>query len=426
MNRLRESYAGAKQLVRRHRPDYQIVIYSGILLLIGLVVLYAISPARVEILNAGGDASLDQAHFMQRQLLYLFMGVITFIIGGSIPLQFWQKYANKLLLVSLAACLLLVIFGAFHAPMVLCSGGACRWFNLGFITFQPAELVKFSMLLFCAGFLARKVSTGKLNSLNETIIPLSLLVGVSIIFIIGFQKDMGTGLALLGIVGTMLFIAGINKRIGMIALGLVLAAGLLFIIIAPHRIARVVTFLGEDAAANDKGSSYHITQAKIALGTGGAFGLGLGKNVQAFGYLPEAPNDSIFAVMGESFGFLGLVGILIFLSALLLRLLNILDRTDNMVFRLIVGGVFGWLATHSVLNIGAMVGIIPLTGITLPLLSFGGSSLLFIMLALGVVFGISRYTVHGKIISDETDNDQGAERGRRLRRPRHASSGSYR
>lgn len=426
MNQLRETYAGAKQLVRRHRPDYQIVIYSGILLLIGLVVLYAISPARVELLNAGGDANLDQSHFMQRQLLYLFMGVATFIIGGSIPLRFWQKYANKLLLVSLAACLLLAIFGAFHAPMVLCSGGACRWFNLGFITFQPAELVKFSMLLFCAGFLARKVSTGKLNSLNETIIPLSLLVGLSIIFIIGFQQDMGTGLALLGIVGTMLFIAGINKRIGLMALGLVLAAGLLFIVIAPHRIARVVTFLGEDAGANDKGSSYHITQAKIALGTGGAFGLGLGKNVQAFGYLPEAPNDSIFAVMGESFGFLGLVGILIFLSALLLRLLNILDRTDNMVFRLIIAGVFGWLATHSVLNIGAMVGIIPLTGITLPLLSFGGSSLLFIMLALGVVFGISRYTVHGKIIGDETDNDQGAERGRRLRRPRHAGSGSYR
>jgi cell division protein FtsW len=153
--------------------------------------------------------------------------------------------------------------------------------------------------------------------------------------------------------------------------------------------------------------------------------LGLGKNVQSFGYLPEAPNDSIFAIMGESFGFLGLVGILVFLGALLLRLLNILDRTSDMRLRLLVAGVFGWLATHSLLNIGAMVGLIPLTGITLPLLSFGGSSLLFIMLALGIVFGISRYSVHGKIIGDETDKNQGADSGRRLRRPRRAGSGGH-
>lgn len=425
MRRLREAGESASQLIRRHRPDYQIVVYVGILLLIGLVVLYAISPARVELLNAGGDASLDQAHFMQRQLLYLVMGVAAFALAAAIPLQMWQKYANKLLLVSLGACLLLVILGALQAPLALCSGGACRWFDIGFTTFQPAELLKFSMLLFCAGFLGRKVAQGKVNSYGETIVPLGILVGISVLFIIGFQKDMGTGLALLGIVGTMLFVAGLNKKVGAILAGSVLVLGLLFILIAPHRIARVTTFLGDDSASDAKGSSYHITQASIALGTGGLFGLGLGKNVQSFGYLPEAPNDSIFAIMGESFGFLGLVGILVFLGALLLRLLNILDRTSDMRLRLLVAGVFGWLATHSLLNIGAMVGLIPLTGITLPLLSFGGSSLLFIMLALGIVFGISRYSVHGKIIGDETDKDQGADSGRRLRRPRRAGSGGH-
>ncbi len=394
-------------------------------MLIGLVVLYAISPARVELLNSGGDASLDQSHFMQRQLLYLFMGIAAFAAAAAVPLSFWQKHASKLVILSLAASLLLVILGSLQAPLALCSGGACRWFNLGFTTFQPAELMKFSLLIFCAGFLGRKVSQGKVNDVGETIIPLALLVGISIMFIIGFQKDMGTGLALLGIVGTMLFIAGINKRVGAILLGLVVAIGLIFIVIAPHRIARVATFLGDDSASDAKGSSYHITQAKIALGTGGVFGLGLGKNVQSFGYLPEAPNDSIFAIMGESFGFLGLVSILIFLSALLMRLLNILDRTNDITLRLIVAGVFGWLATHSLLNIGAMVGLIPLTGITLPLLSFGGSSLLFIMLALGIVFGISRYSVHGKIIGNETDKNKGTDSGRRLRRPRRAGLGGY-
>ena len=387
--------------------------------------LYAISPARVELLNSGGDAQLDQSHFMQRQLIYLIMGVAAFAAAASIPIKFWQKNANKLLLLAFAACLLLVILGMAEAPLALCSGGACRWFNLGFTTFQPAELLKFSMLLFCASFLGRKVLQGKVNDLQESIIPLGLMVGLAVIFIIGFQKDMGTGLALLGIIGTMLFIAGVNKRIGVLALAVMLVVGLLFILIAPHRLARVTTFLGNDTASDAKGSSYHITQASIALGTGGLIGLGLGKNVQAFGYLPEAPNDSIFAIMGESFGFLGLLGILIFLSALLMRLLNIIDRTDNITFRLLVAGVFGWLTTHTLLNIGAMVGLVPLTGITLPLLSFGGSSLLFIMLGLGIVFAISRYSVHGKIMDDETKNKQSADGRRRVSRTRRSSFSSY-
>lgn len=411
-----------KRLVRKHRPDYQIVAYVGVLLLIGLVVLYAISPARVELLNYGGDATLDQSHFMQRQLLYLLIGIAAFAFAAAVPLSWWKKYAGIILVGSLLSCVLLWFLGVVGAPLALCTGGACRWYNLGFSTFQPAELVKFGTLLFVAVFLARKVASKKINDVHETLIPLGVIVGIASIFIIGAQKDMGTGLALLGIVGAMLFVAGVNKRIGLLVLSSVVALALIFIIIAPHRIARVTTFLGNDSASDAKGSSYHITQAKIALGTGGLFGLGLGKNVQAFGYLPEAPNDSIFAVMGESFGFVGLVGILLFLSGLLLRLLAILDRTEDATLRLIVAGVFGWLATHTILNIGAMVGLVPLTGITLPLLSFGGTSLLFIMLALGIVFSISRYTVHGKISEDETA-EKGSTGGGRLRRPRYSSVG---
>lgn len=424
MARISSPGEAAQRLIRKHRPDYQIVIFIGVLLLIGLIVLYAISPARIELLNSGGDASLDQAHFMQRQLLYLFVGIAAFATAAITPLSLWRKYATHILLVSLGLCFLLLLFGAADIPLALCTGGACRWFNLGFSTFQPAELVKFGILLFLAGFLAVRMKEGTVNNIKETILPLGVVVAVASIFIIGFQKDMGTGLALLGIVGAMLFIAGVNKRIGTLAIISVIMFSLVFILIAPHRVARVVTFFGQDSQEDIKGSTYHITQAKIALGTGGLIGLGLGKNVQAFGYLPEAPNDSIFAVMGESFGFLGLVAILLFLSGLLLRLLSILDRTEDKFWRLIVAGVFGWLATHTLLNIGAMVGLIPLTGITLPLLSFGGTSLLFIMLALGIVFHISRYTVHGKIIDDETE-EKSSDGGRRVRRPRYPNPGRY-
>ena len=406
-----------KKLVRKHRPDYQIVVYIGVLLLLGLVVLYAISPARVELLNYGGDASLDQAHFMQRQLLYLIIGVAAFVVAAAVPFSLWRRYASFIVLGSLGLCVLLFIFGALNVPLALCTGGACRWFNLGFTTFQPAELVKFGILLFTAGFLARKMRAGKINDVHETLIPLGMLVGAASLFIIGLQKDMGTGLALLGIVATMLFVAGINKRTASLVFGAMVGLSVLFILIAPHRLERVMTFVGH----NDETANYHIDQALIALGSGGAFGLGLGKNVQAFGYLPEAPNDSIFAVMGESFGFIGSVAILVFIAALLLRLLNIVDRTEDATMRLIVAGVFGWLATHTILNIGAMVGVIPLTGITLPLLSFGGTSLLFIMLALGIVFSISRYTVHGKISEDETQQ-KSPHGGRWIGRSRYTTA----
>lgn len=412
-----------RAFVRRHRPDYPMIIFVGILLLLGLIVLYAISPARTQIINEAG-ASLDQAHFMQRQFLYLVVGISAFVLAANVPIRIWQQYAGKLLIGALVACVLLAVLGFANAPIAQCSLGACRWFDLGFINFQPAELVKFGMLLYLAGFIGRRVQQGKLNDINETIIPIGLLIGVAALLIIGIQKDMGTGLALLGIVGTMLYVAGVSKRIGLIILGAVGAMGVLFIAIAPHRIARILTFLNDSSDAG--GAAYHITQAKIALGTGGFFGLGLGKNVQSFGYLPEAPNDSIFAIMGEAFGFLGLVVILIILVSLLLRLLMIMDRIEDINLRLIVAGVFGWLATHSLLNIGAMVGVVPLTGITLPLLSFGGTSLLFIMLALGLVFHISRYTVHGKIRDNNENNEsQNSDGGRRLRGPRYTSTGSY-
>jgi cell division protein FtsW len=400
--RIAHSVNAARQLVRKHRPDYQLVIYTGVLLLFGLIVLYAISPARVETLESSG-ASIDEAHFMQRQLLYLIAGIIAFFAANLVPLEKWKQFSGKLLIAALISCVLLVFFGAINAPLALCTGGACRWFNLGIGTFQPAELLKFAVLLFFAVFLARRVKEGNVNNFHETLIPVGIITGIAVIFVIGFQKDMGTGLSLIGIIAAMLYLAGINKRMGLIVLNAILALSVLFIIIAPHRLARVTTFLGQDTSEDAKTSSYHINQAKIALGTGGLFGLGLGKNVQAFGYLPEAPNDSIFAVMGEAFGFVGVVAIVIFMTGLLLRLLHILDRTEEYMYRLIIAGVFGWLTTHIVLNIGAMVGLIPLTGITLPLLSFGGTSLLFIMLALGLVFNISRYTVHGKIIDDETE-----------------------
>ena len=414
------STPAATGVARRHRPDYQIILFMGILVLLGLIVLYAISPARVELINQNGGSSLDQAHFMQKQLLYLGIGLAGFGFAATMTPEWWKRYTSKILLAGFAACFVLLILGLIPGnPLVINTGGATRWFNVGVGSFQPAELLKFGLLLYVAAFLGRRMQQGKVNSVNDTLVPVGIMVGLASLFIIVFQKDMGTGLTMVGMVLAMLVIAGLKARLFALVAGVGVGAGLLLIVTSPHRIARVLTFLNPSGTDVE---SYHITQATIAMGSGGLFGRGLGQGVSPFGYLPEAVNDSIFAVLGETFGFVGLIVILLLFFMLLRRLLFIVDRIDDPTMRLIVAGVFGLIMTHVVVNVGAMTGVFPLTGVTLPFLSFGGTSLLFMMLGLGLVFHISRYTSHRTIDDVKETGDEGSVRRRRVGRTRNAGT----
>lgn len=394
----------------------------GILVLIGLIVLYAISPARVELINQNGN-SLGQSHFMQKQLLYLAIGLTAFSFAAAMRPEWWQRHTGTILKAGFAACILLVILGLIPGnPLVINTGGATRWYNFGIGSFQPAELLKFGLLLYVAAFLGRRMQQGKVNDLHETLVPLGMLVGAASLFIIVFQKDMGTGLTMIGMILAMLVVAGLRGRLFALVAAVGAAAGTLLIVTSPHRIERVLTFLNPSGSDVE---SYHITQAAIALGSGGLTGKGLGQSVQAFGYLPEAVNDSIFAILGETFGFIGLVVILILFFMLLRRLLFIIERVADPTMRLVVAGVFGLLVTHVVVNVGAMTGIFPLTGVTLPFLSFGGTSLLFMMLGLGLVFHISRYTSHRMIDDIKESGDEGSIRRRGVGRSRDAGSRRY-
>lgn len=410
--------------VRRHRPDYQIVLFTGLLMIIGLIVIYSISPARVEFMNAGSGSTLDETHFMQRQIVYLLVGVTTFIAASFVPLELWKKYARPLLLAGIVACVVLSLLGlVMDGGIIIKTGGAVRWFNLGFASFQPAELLKFGILLYLSAFLGRKMREQEVNSFENTLVPVGIIVGVGALLIIVFQKDMGTGITLLGMVLAMLYAAGLNQKLFFSAVGAMAAAGVLFIITSPHRIARVLTFL--DSSDVSDAASYHITQATIALGSGGLFGKGLGHGVQAFGYLPEAVNDSIFAILGETFGFIGVVLILVLYAVLLHRVIKIMGQTLDPMWRIFVAGVFGLIGTHVAINVGAMTGVFPLTGVTLPFLSFGGTSLLFTMLSFGIVFAVSRYTTHQDVTKREEEHHETALRRRGVGRPRYASSRRY-
>lgn len=410
--------------VRRHKPDYLIVLYMGLLMLIGLIIMYAIGPQRANVLNNAYGSNYSDTYFFLKQAVSLIVALGAFAAMAYIPYTVVTKNAGKILLFALGTCVLLALAGWAHLGIAQQSLGATRWFNLGFFgTLQPAELLKFAILVFLAGFLGSKSKQGMLNDVHETLIPLAVLTAIAMLFIVVIQKDMGTGISLIGIITAMLFVGGINKRNGGIILISIFVVGLGLIFSAPHRMERVLTyFKGDDTSASDS-SSYHVEQAKLAIGTGGLFGVGVGNSVQSTGYLPEATNDSVFAVLGETFGLVGLTTILILFTAILMRFLKIMDHMIDIRLRLIVAGVFGWFGAHVILNVASMIGIFPLTGITLPLLSFGGTSMLFITAALGLIFQLSHYTVHSLNLKEAQHENFGSRRG--VGRSRHTGRGSF-
>lgn len=408
---------------RSHRPDYILALCVGLIMLLGMIMMYAIGPQRAQLLNSLSGAEFSETYFVIKQAASLFMALVAFVALAVIPLSFIKKHAAKALIIGLIASGALFLFGNLLGvdQIARCTLGACRWFELGPLgSFQPAELLKFGVLIFLARFLAGQMKQGQINNWEETIIPTLIVSGLALFIIVIIQEDMGTGISLIAILTSLLIVAGINARIGALLLAGLAVFGIISILVAPHRMARIATFVQGDSANIDESSgNYHIHHAKIAIGSGGLLGVGIGNSVQATGYLPEAINDSVFAIMGETFGFVGLLAVLTLFTALLLRILKIADRLEEPWMRLLAAGVFGWLAAHIVLNIASMIGVFPLTGITLPLLSFGGTSMLFIGGALGLVFQASRYTQHQTLIR------KGAyanfDRGRRVGRPRHTS-----
>ena len=387
--------------------------------------MYALGPQRANVMNYAYGTNYSDTYFFGKQLTSVVIAVMAFSVFYFVPYKWFTGERSKYVLwAGFLSCVLLFLLGSLlHLSLAKETNGAYRWFYLGGLgSFQPSELLKYGILLFLAGFLGRRASQGKINDVHETLVPVGVISALSLLMIVVLQKDLGTGVSLIAIVLSMIVVSGVDWKIIGKILGVVAFCGLVLIFTSPHRIERVMTFIQGDShktASGQEDKNYHIQQARIAIGSGGLLGLGIGKSVQATGYLPEAINDSIFAVMGETFGFVGLMAILALFTALLLSILHVAARLPDTTLRLIVAGIFGWIASHVVLNIAAMTGLMPLTGIPLPLLSYGGTSMLFIAAALSLVFQISKYTSH-KVL-EEGEGGQDLSGRRRLRRTRYAS-----
>ena len=406
---------------------YRVVLLIGLLLLLGLVVMYAIGPQRANLLNFAYGSDYSDNFFFNKQLISVIVSLVAFSACAILPHElFTKKFAKQLFLAGLILSILLVFLGAvLHLPFAGETNGAYRWFYIGGFSFQPSELLKFGSLVFIAGLLGRRVKQGKINDVNETLLPIGIIMAISLFVVVVLQKDLGTGVSLIAIVLSMIVVSGMRAKLVWQIIAALAVIGVIFIVSTPHRMDRMSTyFQGDtDISAVDDGDGYHIQQAKIAIGSGGLFGLGIGNSVQSTGYLPEAINDSIFAILGETFGFVGLVIILLLFTGLLLSLLMVAARLPDMGLRLVVAGVFGWVGSHVILNVAAMTGLAPLTGIPLPLLSYGGTSMLFIAAALGLAFQLSRWTTHS-VVEERSDYVEDSSSRRRIGRTRYASDRS--
>lgn len=344
---------------------------------ITLLILGIISIAEV----SGPQAQLffsDSFFFVKQQIIWSVIGFCVLIVGSIIHYSFWKKIALPLLILSTLSLIAVLIPGLGVHLL-----GARRWINLGFFSFQPSELVKLTLAL----YLAAQVDSDK--PMKFLIIPTFIIA-----ILVMLQPDLGTTVVILVISFTALFLSGMNifHLFGIGILGSIL--GFLAIITSNYRRDRLVTYL---QGTNDPlGNSYHLRQVLLALGSGGLFGVGLGNSRQKYLFLPEASTDSVFAVIAEEIGFVGSVFLIILFIAFIFKFIDIAKDSPDRFSQVFVALIAVWIGGQMFLNIGSMIALIPLTGVPLPFFSYGGSSLITLLFAIGIVLNISRYSGHEK------------------------------
>ena len=360
-----------------HAPDYVLLGTIGILLVFGLLMLSSASTV-ISFQSTG-----DSYFFVKHQLLYgVLPGILFFLIAIRLPYAIWKKFAFWMLIISIGFLVIVLLPGVGKTV-----GGATRWIDIGLFSFQPSEIVKITFLIYLATWLAKKGSHG-ISDIEYGTIPFLSIIGIVTILFLK-QPDLGTLLVILAISFLIYFIAGAPWRhiISIVGVGILLL--LILVMSSPYRAERLKTFMG---GGDELGQGYHIQQAKIAIGAGGFFGLGLGRSQQKFRYLPEVQGDSIFAIIAEELGFIFAVAVIMAFVLLMIRGFKIARGSPDEFGKLLAAGITIWFVIQAMINLGAMVGLLPLTGITLPFISYGGSSLAISLFAVGLLLNISRYT----------------------------------
>ena len=350
---------------------------TACLVVTGLVMV--LSASSVSAFAQYGDSFV----FVQRQAAYAVVGVGALLLASKMRPEAWRRLAWPLLLITLAMLVLVLV-----PSTGIEAYGSSRWFQLGPVSVQPSELAKLTLVVFAAALLTKK--WGRLDDLGHLAIPL-FPVYVIVCALVMLQPDLGTTVILAGSAFLLLFAAGVRLRYLSLAgiVGAAIGAGL--IMSADYRRIRFLSFL--DPWEDAKSTGYQLVQSLIALGSGGWTGVGLGASRQKWQYVPNAHNDFVFSILGEELGLIGEIVVLVAFCTLIYAGLKIATRTTDVFSRVLAAGIVSWFGLQALVNLGAVTGLLPITGVPLPFLSYGGSSLVVSLAAVGVLVAIARAPV---------------------------------
>lgn len=352
-----------------------------VMLLGGLVLFGLVTLASASFPTALNDFGNGYYLLLHQVLFGLLPGIVGFLVAYKIPYTLYRRYAGAMLVASIVLLLLVYIPG-----LGATYGGATSWIKIGnFFSMQPSEIVKLTFLFYLAGWLEKR-SEHELHDFSQGALPFICVLGVIALLLIK-QPDTGSMAIIVMMAFAVYFSAGAPLKY-LAFFGAAGAAVLAVLIkITPHRAERFMTFLHPEL--DPLGIGYHVNQALLAIGSGGLFGRGYGHSIQKFQYLPEVAGDSIFAVMAEELGFVFTLGFLVLYIAFIFRGLTIADQAPDAFSRYLVVGIMAWIGVQAVFNIGGMIAVVPLTGVPLPFVSYGGTALAVAMTAMGIVANVS-------------------------------------
>ncbi len=352
---------------QQKRIDWWLLTAVLLLSAFGLLMVYDASVVQA-FQNFG-----DKYFFIRQQLIWMTLGVFSLVFFTFFNYRYLQKFAGPAFLVSFILLIMVFIPG-----LGVSAGGAHRWLKLGGFTIQPTEIIKLSSIVFFASLFQKGVRPA----------PFLIILSVVVLIMGLFQKDLGSAIVFSLTAMGVFYAAGASIYYFLAFIPVSLLAVIGFTLSSAYRRQRVLAFI--DPFADPSGFSYHISQVLIALGSGGLFGLGVGQSRQKFAYIPEVTTDSIFSIIGEEFGFIGSMVLILFIGVVLFRGFKIAERCTNPFGKILASGLVIWLGAQACVNLAAMVSLIPLTGVPLPFISYGGSALLCNLTAVGILLNISR------------------------------------
>jgi cell division protein FtsW len=365
---------------RLYGVDQALIWVVVALLMWGMVMVYSASIAMPD---NPRFARYTQTHFLTRHIVSLGLGGVVALLAFQVPMETWEKWARPMFVVSLVLLALVLI--PFIGKGV---NGARRWISLGIINFQPSELAKLATIIYAADYMVRKMEVKE--RFFKAVLPMGAAVALAGVFLLA-EPDMGAFMVIAVIAMGILFLGGVNARMFFLILGILIFAFVMMIALSPWRRERIFAYLDPFSAEYALGKGYQLTHSLIAIGRGEIWGVGLGGSIEKLHWLPEAHTDFLLAVIGEEFGLVG-VTLVIVLFLWLARRIMVIGRQaialDKVFAGLVAQGVGIWIGFQAFINMGVNLGALPTKGLTLPLMSYGGSAIMMNLVALAIVLRI--------------------------------------